>query len=76
MVSGEPGWTVEGPYYKDADHYLSRDGGNPAAPVPGYGWPLGTECYYFILTGHGLRLTATGATVDDAAARAGQLMVQ
>lgn len=65
-----PGWSVEGPTFKDAEQYLSRDGDNPEAPRPGYGWPLGTECWYYVLEGHGLRLFATGLTTESAARRA------
>jgi len=64
------GWQVEGPKHKDADRYLSKDGDNPEAPWPGYGWPLGTECWYFVLTGHGARLFAAGSTAELAARRA------
>lgn len=64
------GWTISGPHHKDNLHYISRDGDNPFAPKPGYGWPLGTECWFFHLEGHGLRLVATGHTVEGAFHRA------
>lgn len=64
------GWTADGPHLKDGDGYLSKDGTNPEAPSPGYGWPLGTECWYFVLEGHGMRLFATGTTVEKASERA------
>ncbi len=73
-VEALPGWEVEGPHFKSADRYLDADGDNPQAPWPGYGWPLGTECYWFRLRGHGKRLAATGLTVEDAEARASLLM--
>lgn len=60
---------VVGPFYKDEEHYLSKDGDNPEAPWPGYGWPLGTACWYFILEG-GYRWAATGSTVEKAWQRA------
>jgi hypothetical protein len=65
-----PGWTAEGPRFKDASMYLSSDGTNPEAPWPGYGWPLGTECWYYVLRGPGRRLYATGLTIESAARRA------
>jgi hypothetical protein len=68
-----PGWTADGPRFKDASMYLSSDGTNPEAPHPGYGWPLGTECWYYVLRGPGRRLYATGLTVESAALRAGQV---
>lgn len=64
------GWNADGPHFKSADTYLSKDGDNPEAPRPGYGWPLGTECWYFRLEGNGLILFATGSTVERAEARA------
>lgn len=64
------GWEVEGPHFKDHTTYLSHDGTNPEAPEPGYGWPLGTECWYYVLNGHGLRLHATGSTELKALERA------
>lgn len=73
-----PGWTAAGPYFKDADHYLSCDGDNPEAPAPGYGWPLGSECWYYVLTkeGRGLRLRPAGLTRESASRRAEQLARQ
>ncbi len=68
------GWTIDGPHFKDAQHYLSRDGTNPEAPNPGYGWPLGSECWYFTLEGQGLRLCATGLTEESASLRAKAIM--
>lgn len=68
-----PGWTAEGPRFKDASMYLSDDGSNPEAPWPGYGWPLGTECWYYVLRRSGRRLYATGLTAESAARRAAQL---
>lgn len=68
-----PGWTADGPRFKDADSYLSTDGDNPEAPWPGYGWPLGSECWYYVLRGHGRRLFATGLTRENAARRAQEL---
>jgi hypothetical protein len=65
-----PGWTADGPHFKDADSYLSKDGANPEAPWPGYGWPLGSECWYYVLRKQGLRLHVTGLTVESAARRA------
>lgn len=64
------GWSFDGPHFKDADHYLSKDGTNPDAPWPGYGWPLGSECWYFVLEGAGYYLYATGTTKEKAARRA------
>jgi hypothetical protein len=60
------GWDVEGPFFKDKEHYLSRDGDNPESPWVGYGWPLNTECWYFVLEGYGLRKIATGITIKSA----------
>jgi hypothetical protein len=62
------GWTAEGPYFKGPDQYLSSDGTNPEAPWPGYGWPLGTECWFFILRGNS-RVIVTGLTAESAARR-------
>jgi hypothetical protein len=67
------GWEIVGPFHKDAESYLSKDGTNPEAPEPGYGWPLGTECFYYVLRGHGLRLHATGSTIGKAERRAVQI---
>lgn len=64
------GWEIDGPFFKDAASYLSKDGTNPEAPAPGYGWPLGSECWYYELRGCGLRLCATGLTRESAARRA------
>ncbi len=65
------GWTpADGPYFKDAEHYLSKDGANPDAPVPGSGWPLGSECWYYVLRRRGMRLHVTGLTAEKAARRA------
>ena len=64
------GWEVEGPVFKDGDSYLAKDGTNPEAPWPGYGWPLGTKCWYYRLRGHGIRTCATGSTIEKARARA------
>jgi hypothetical protein len=64
------GWDVDGPHFKDGDSYLSKDGTNPEAASPGYGWPLGSECWYYVLLGQGWRLHATGTTVEKAADRA------
>lgn len=69
-----PGWTVRGPKFKSKDSYLDQDGTNPEAPAPGYGWPLGSECWWYMLDGHGLRLVASGATRESAAARAEAVM--
>ena len=74
IAPARPGWTITGPKFKDADHYLSKDGTNPDAPWPGYGWPLGSECWYFILEGHGWYLHATGLTRENAAERAEAVM--
>lgn len=63
-------WTFDGPHFKGSNSYLSVDGTNPEAPHPGYGWPLGSECWYFELVGDGWRLFATGLTVQSAARRA------
>jgi hypothetical protein len=71
-------WTIDGPHFKDADSYLSHDGTNPEAPSPGYGWPLGTECWYYELEGRRgwerVRLCATGLTRESAAQRAQAIM--
>lgn len=71
-------WTVDGPHFKDADQYLSHDGTNPEAPSPGYGWPLGTECWFYELEGRHdgqrIRLCATGLTRESAAKRAQAIM--
>lgn len=64
------GWSADGPYFKGPDKYLSKDGANPEAPWPGYGWPLGSECWYYVLTGHGYQLHVTGLTKESAARRA------
>jgi hypothetical protein len=61
---------ITGPHFKDESHYLSHDGDNPQAPWPRYGWPLGTECWYFYLEVEGRRLWATGITVMNAWQRA------
>lgn len=63
-------WHVEGPFFKDEQSYLSKDGDNPEAAQPGYGWPLGSRCWYFRLEGRGRILHATGLTVESAARRA------
>lgn len=63
-----PGWTVDGPFFKDKDHYLSDDGANPEAPWPGYGWPGGTECWWYRLGGP-THLIVTGSTMNKAARR-------
>jgi len=68
------GWAIEGPDFKTRDQYLDKDGTNPEAPSPGYGWPLGTECWFFFLRGHGLRCFATGTTVEKARERAVAIM--
>jgi hypothetical protein len=73
-VRPREGWTVAVPRFKDKDHYLASDGTNPDAPWPGYGWPLGSECWYYVLRGHGLRLHATGLTQESAARRAEEIM--
>jgi hypothetical protein len=39
------GWNVIGPRFKNKEQYLSKDGDNPEAPWPDYGWPLDTESY-------------------------------
>ena len=59
-------WDVKGPFFKNSEQYLSRDGDNTEAPWPGYGWPLGTECYFFVAEGNGHRVIATGVTVESA----------
>lgn len=61
---------ISGPHFKPSDRYLSSDGDNPLVPWPGYGWPLGSTCWYFRLTGEGRWLYATGHTVEQALARA------
>ena len=66
----DAGWEVDGPHFKGADSYLSKDSTNPEAPAPGYGWPLGSECFYYVLRGHGMRLFATGSTMEKALERA------
>lgn len=68
-----PGWTAHGPHFKDASMYLSKDGTNPEAPWRGYGWPLGSECWYYVLRGSGRQLYATGLTAESAALRAVQV---
>lgn len=65
-----PGWTADGPRFKGSGSYLSADGTNPEAPWPGYGWPLGSECWYYVLRGRGLVLYVTGLTAESAARRA------
>lgn len=64
------GWTVTGPRFKDGDHYLSKDGDNPEAPWPKYGWPLGSECWYYLMEGFDRRFYATGLTPEQTAAPA------
>lgn len=63
---------IDGPFFKGEDNYLSMDGDNPEAPWPGYGWPLGTTCWYFRVEGR-RHLCATGTTVERAFARAVEL---
>ncbi len=70
------GWDITGPRFKGPMQYLSRDGDNPEAPWPDYGWPLGSECYYFIMEGHGYRKFATGSTPTRALDRALYLAAQ
>jgi hypothetical protein len=60
------GWDITGPRFKNAGKYLSKDGDNPEAPLPDYGWPLGSECWFFIMEGNGYRLFATGLTPSSA----------
>lgn len=67
---------VDGPHFKGEGTYLSADGDNPEAAWPGYGWPLGTECWYFRLNGRGRRLWATGTTVAKAWERAQELFLK
>lgn len=64
------GWTITGPKFKRREQYLSRDGDNPEAPWSGYGWPLESECYWFLLEGFGYRRCATGLTIQSALNRA------
>jgi len=66
MFTELAGWDISGPYFKTSLQYLSRDGDNPEAPWPGYGWPLGTECWFFNMEGHGYLRTATGLTIQSA----------
>lgn len=63
------GFDITGPRFKNADQYISKDGDNPEAPWPGYGWPLGSECWYFHVEGHGRRAIATGLTIASALER-------
>lgn len=70
-----PGWTADGPYFKGTESYLSADGANPEAPWPGYGWPLGSECWFYVLHHQGLRLHVTGLTAESAARRAEQAVL-
>lgn len=71
LIKGGPNTvTIRGPMFKDGSTYLSSDGHNPEAPRPGYGWPLGSECWYFYLEGSGARRWATGLTVESAWNRA------
>lgn len=70
----ENGWEISGPIFKRKSSYLDMDGDNPEAPWPGYGWPLGTTCYYFRMRGHGWRQCATGSTVEEARERVKTLM--
>lgn len=67
---------IDGPHFKDKDKYLSKDGDNPEAPWPGYGWPLNTTCWYFRLEDRGRLRWATGSTVEKAWARAVELAAQ
>lgn len=69
MSERADGWTVTGPEFKPSNKYMARDGDNPEAAWPGYGWPLGSECWFYRLEGHGWRLIATGLTRESAAAR-------
>jgi hypothetical protein len=64
------GLNINGPAFKNGETYLSKDGDNPEAPWPGYGWPLGTECWYYRIEGLGSRKYATGLTPVSALARA------
>lgn len=69
------GWSYDGPRFKDEDSYLSKDGTNPEAPWPGYGWPQGSECWYFVVRGtapegYEVWLVITGLTAASAARRA------
>lgn len=65
------GLRITGPHFKATDRYLSKDGDNPEAPWQGYGWPLGTECWYFHMESEtGSVRYATGKTVESAEARA------
>lgn len=66
---------IDGPHFKGTDKYLDEDGDNPQAPWPGYGWPLGSECWYFLLKEEppSFRYAATGVTVQDAWLRALEL---
>jgi hypothetical protein len=62
--------TIEGPFWKSPGHDLSKDGDNPEAPWPGYGWPLGTECWYFVvMSGWRRRWWTTGSSVAKALER-------
>ncbi len=63
------GWDITGPFAKGKDQYLSKDGTNPEAPWPGYGWPLGSECWYYVLEDRRYSLIATGLTRESALAR-------
>lgn len=70
------GVTLDGPHFKGDDKYLSKDGDNPEAPWPGYGWPLGSECwFYWVDFDGGYSLVATGLTKESAFARA-RVLVQ
>jgi hypothetical protein len=61
---------ISGPYFKDETSYISKDGDNPEAPWPGYGWPLETECWWFAVECGCRRVIATGLTHDSAIRRA------
>lgn len=64
------GVDLEGPFLKRDNHYLSRDGDNPEAEWPGYGWPLGSVCWWYRIRVDECGEVATGLTPQSAFDRA------